>query len=313
MKRELLPVVQVAQVAASNRPRWLVEGLWLEEGVGILGGCPKSCKTFLALDIALSVASGTSTLGHYSVVEAGAVLVFAAEDSPEAVKERLSGLADVRGLDLEELPLHLILSASLRLDTREDQDRLNTTLAHYRPKLLVLDPFVRLHRIDENSAREVSSILAYLRGLQREHHTAVLVVHHARKSQSAERAGMSLRGSGDFYAWADVNLYLARRRTGLELVIEHRSAPSPEPVQLELLCEDAPPHLALSARAPPNATDEALNQRILSELQRSEQPLTQDRLRRQLRVRMQRLVGALRKLETHGAVARTAKGFRLAG
>ncbi|MEE9608195.1 MAG: AAA family ATPase, partial [Myxococcota bacterium] len=33
---------------------WLVEGLWAKSGVGIIGGVPKSCKTFLGLDIALS-------------------------------------------------------------------------------------------------------------------------------------------------------------------------------------------------------------------------------------------------------------------
>ena len=32
-----------------------------------------------------------------------------------------------------------------------------------RPRLVVIDPFVRLHRIDENTASEVAPLLAYLR------------------------------------------------------------------------------------------------------------------------------------------------------
>ena len=44
-------------------------------------------------------------------------------------------------------------------------------------RLLVLDPFVRLHRRDENVAGEVAPLLAYLRQLERERGVAVLLVH----------------------------------------------------------------------------------------------------------------------------------------
>ena len=37
--------------------RWLIEALWAEQAVGIVGGEPKCCKSFLALDIALAVAA----------------------------------------------------------------------------------------------------------------------------------------------------------------------------------------------------------------------------------------------------------------
>ena len=62
------------------------------------------------------------------------------------------------------------------------------------PRLLILDPFVRLHRIDENASGEVAPLLAYLRELQRRHGLAVLVVHHA-KGAGRARAGQALRGS----------------------------------------------------------------------------------------------------------------------
>ena len=82
VKDEPLPVVQVAAIEQRDGPAWLVEGLWAEEGVGIVGGAPKCCKSWLALDLALSVASGTPALGTYAVPRAGPVLVFAAEDPP---------------------------------------------------------------------------------------------------------------------------------------------------------------------------------------------------------------------------------------
>ncbi len=88
---ERLSVVQVAAVEAAGGDgiSWLVEGLWEEEGVGILGGAPKSCKSWLALDVAFSVATGTPALGKYEVKTPGPVLIFAAEDQPQRVRSRL--------------------------------------------------------------------------------------------------------------------------------------------------------------------------------------------------------------------------------
>jgi len=311
---ESLPVVQAAAIEAGEGPAWLVDSIWAEEGVGIVGGAPKCCKSWLALDLALSVASGTDALGTYAVPRAGPVLLFAAEDPPATVRSRLEGLALARSLALERLPLHVILASSLRLDTSRDQARLQETVARYRPRLLVLDPFVRLHRIDENSALEVSGVLAYLRDLQRTLHLAVLVVHHARKAgASGDQAGQTLRGSGDFHAWGDSNLYLRRRRGALEMAIEHRSAPSPEPITLALRADErSPPHLAIASAADVPEQRDDLGRRIVDALAKATGPVTQEAIRAQLQVRLQRVVAALRDLERERRIVRSAAGWAVA-
>ena len=48
------------------------------------------------------------------------------------------------------------------------------------PRLLVLDPLVRLHGVDENAVADIAPILGFLRYLQRRFGTAVLLVHHSR-------------------------------------------------------------------------------------------------------------------------------------
>ncbi len=314
---ELLPVKMVADVEEARGVRWLVEGLWMHEGVGLLGGCPKSCKTWLALDLALSVATGTPALGRYAACEPGSVLLFAAEDSPPMVRQRLSGMARQRGLELTGVPIHLVLASSLRLEAAADQRRLQATVARYRPKLMILDPFVRLSRADENSALEVSAVLAYLRELQRDHHVAILVVHHTRKSTGNNTpAGLALRGSGDFWAWADTTLYLRRNRDSLQLACEHRSAAQPEPVALEL-CDDstAGPYLrccekeTVACEPPPQTCP--LTDRILDALRSGDRPWRTDDLRATLRVRTQSVVDALRELENGQRIHRVAGGWDL--
>ena len=88
------PVQRASQLASSGpQTQWLVEDLWTEQAVGILGGEPKCCKSFLALDVAVSVASGTACLRQFPVRRSGPVLLFPAEDSLAMVRQRLEGIA----------------------------------------------------------------------------------------------------------------------------------------------------------------------------------------------------------------------------
>lgn len=314
MTADVLPVQRIAEVEEQRSVPWLVEGLWAQQGVGFLCGSPKSSKTWLALDLALSVASGTAALGRYAAAAPGAVLLFAAEDAPPMVRSRLAGMAWQRDLALDRLPIHLVLQRSLRLESARDQARLEATVAEHRPKLLVLDPLVRLTAIDENSSTEVSAVLAFLRALQTRLEVAILVVHHARKaSANGQASGLALRGSGDFWAWSDSNLFLSRRHDRLQLAVEHRSAAAPEPVTLELCCErPSGPYLRL-CDGPAQPDDERpLAERVLDALH-ADGPRRLEDLRGQLRVRMQSLVDALRQLEREQRVARIAGGWELAG
>ena len=62
----LLPVEPAWRLAErAEEHRWLVTGLWAEQAVGIVGGEPKCCKSFLALDLAVAVASGMPCLRRF--------------------------------------------------------------------------------------------------------------------------------------------------------------------------------------------------------------------------------------------------------
>ena len=132
-----------------------------------VGGEPKCCKSFLALDLAVSVASGAPCLRRFVEPRAGRVLLYAAEDALHIVRRRLDGIAVAAGAMLANLDIQVITPPALRLDLEVDRRNLAETVDRLRPRLLILDPFVRLHRIDENASGEVAPLLAYLRELQR--------------------------------------------------------------------------------------------------------------------------------------------------
>ena len=313
-----LPTIRVGDVeeTAEASSRWLVEGLWSERAVGVLGGPPKSAKTWLAVDLALSVASGTKALDRYEVRERGPVVYFGAEDSKPLLKERFEALASRRGQELKSLEVNLLDVQVLRLDLEKDQERLSRTVRALRPRMLVLDPLVRMHRLDENSASEISALLSYLRGLEREYAVGILLVHHTRKDVgSLIQPGQGLRGSSDIHAWGDSNLYLRRSRDGLLLSIEHRSAPSPDALVLQLIPEPKP-HLEVKTGVQatgeePRQSDgrDSFFEEVLGLLEVSSTPLRVEELRSRLRVRKQRVIEVLRELTRSEQIERSGDGF----
>ena|ERR1700733_485415 len=308
---QVLPVLRVAEIPSDEiAERWLVEGLWCTNSVGVIGGAPKCAKTWLSLDMALSVATGTPCLGKYAVPEPGTVLVYLAEDALVVVRERIEGIAWHRGLDLDRVEVHVITAPVLRLDQERDRMRLWETTRRLRPRLLVLDPLVRLHGIDENRAGDVAELLAYFRSLQRELGLSVVLVHHTRKNAAdGVAAGQGLRGSGDIHAFGDSNLYLQRTKDHLILSSEHRAARASAPVYLELVAADVrTAHLEVIAELP-NEMDRGLHERLLA-LLAGGQVLTRTSLRESLAVKNERLGEMLESLERAGQISHTPKGWQ---
>lgn len=311
------PVVRPSDLrtsAASTTP-WLIDQLWTAQAVGIIGGTPKSYKTWMALEMAVAVASGSACLATFAIPSPGPVLLYAAEDSESALRLRLESLAEHHRLQLAYLDIRVITADSLRLDRSSDQERLEATLMLHRPVLLILDPLVRLHAIDENAAGEIAALLGYLRLLQRKTGVAIALVHHARKNVSANGgAGYSLRGSSDLYAWVDSFLYLRRHHGQLMLSAEHRSASGAGPLPLELANVESKPYLKLASAS--NASElqprDPLPEKILALLGQSSEPRTTESLRSSLQVRNQRIVECLRQLVEQHRVVRLPQGYVLA-
>jgi len=300
--------------AREQHDRWLVCDLWSEQAVGIVGGEPKCCKSFLALDLAVAVASGAPALRRFAVQRSGTVLLYAAEDALHVVRARLCGICQIAGVRFDDLDVQVITAPSVRLDLEADRARLLDTVADVQPVLLVLDPFVRLHRIDENAAAEVAPLLAYLRELQRRFETSVLLVHHAKKGAANARAGQALRGSSELHAWGDSNLYLRRQRDQLLLSIEHRAAPSVPAVAIELAGNGHAVALALAEhRDHQPAISDALTpaERIEQALAAAARPLSRRALRAACRIRASSLSKALAVMIADGTAVETATGICL--
>lgn len=311
------PVFPTARIDTISPPepegRWLVQSLWAVNTVGILAGSPRAGKTWLSLDLAVSIASGTPCLDTFPVERAGPVLLFLAEDAPSSARQRVEGICRHRNLDISGLDLHLITAPALRLPLPADTQKLFATVAALKPVLLVLDPFVRIHAgIDENNAGEVSRLLADLRLLQRTHDVSILLVHHLRKNARGT-PGQALRGSGDLYAWTDSLATLTRPNGSLQLAIEHRFDRAIDPVPLKLVTppDGSSPHLEIDTHASSPSDSRDLATLVMEELRSAQAPIPRTELRRRLRINNNRLSSVLAELSDDGHIRRSKDGWML--
>jgi hypothetical protein len=314
-----LPVQRASELSvdSASLTQWLVQGLWSDQAVGILGGEPKCCKSFLALDLAVSVAAGTPCLRRFAVRRTGPVLLFPAEDSLAVVRRRLEGICSAAGVDFQSLPVEVITTPTLRLDAPTDRERLTNTVQARQPRLLILDPLIRLHRVDENDASQIAGLLSYLRLLQRTFQVAVLVVHHARKDANSTRPGQALRGSSELHGWGDSNLYIRRRGAQLTLSTEHRAAASQDhiPIQLTQVGSTLALSVAAEDSSIPEPSSESGGRQTLQRVQQIlaglDQPVTVQQLRKLCGLRTTTVCSCLAQLAQTGVVTHDIRGYQL--
>lgn len=280
----------------------------------MIGGTPKSWKTWFGLELVFSVVTGLPFLGKFVVEQPGPALVYLAEDSEARVRSRLECLCEHRKIDIRKLDLFVITAPVLRLDLPDQQEKLRQTVAELRPRLVLLDPLVRLHRLDENSSTEMSGLLGYLRALQRSLDVAIVLVHHVSK-RARPQPGQALRGSSDLHAWTDSAAYLAWRNNQLHLALEHRAAQAPPPMVLDLVAgpDGEAVHLELRDEVPVSEPPKELTLagHILKVLRTTAKPMKRTEIRDVLKVNNEKLGATLVVLQKQGRIRRTSQGWEL--
>lgn len=230
---------------------WLVGGLVTRGGLAILGAEPKSCKTWLATEIAVSVACGGRVCGEYPA-RRGRVAYFYAEDMDVQVRNRVRAI--LAGKDLPSNVVFGSLFVCPRgkfLDITRDED-LAWIIASCRMlgtiDLVVLDPLRDISSAAEDKSDEMAPVMKRLRLIGELLGCTVAIAHHAgkqTKDNEKRRPGQRLRGSGAIHGSTDSGIYFGLREGGdnvtrfeLEMNVEIKGARSAGNFGLVLELED---------------------------------------------------------------------------
>jgi hypothetical protein len=128
------------RVRAAGPPTWLVERLWPGDAYGVLGAEDKAGKTWAALDLAASVATGTPWLNHWPCPTPGAVLAFLGEGGERAMVRRLEAIAADRGADESDLAAVRLCFRVPILRAEEHVAEVEAELRAHPARLVILDP-----------------------------------------------------------------------------------------------------------------------------------------------------------------------------
>jgi hypothetical protein len=189
---------------------WLVRDLILEGGVAVIGAEPKSAKSWLALEVAIGVATASPVCGQFAARK-GRAMYFFAEDAGSSVQNRIRALGAGRG-DLANLAVQ---PRGKFVDLRSDDDLgwlIASVRHHGGADLLVLDPLRDLHSAEEDSSDEMSQVMRRLRLLGELLGCTVLVAHHTSKTSgdtAKRRPGQRMRGSSAIHGAIDSGIYLS--------------------------------------------------------------------------------------------------------
>ncbi|WP_431023310.1 AAA family ATPase [Halomonas sp. H5] len=200
-KRQAFGFTPAGELVADLRPvSWLVRGYVEADSLALVYGEPGHGKSFLAIDLAASIAAGTPW--HGAVTGRGAVFYIAGEGR-NGLARRLKAWEQARETSLAGLPLYVSHRAAPLDDAASAVEVLKAvdTLAKQAgqaPALIVVDTLARCFGGDENSATDMGAFIAHLDALRHRWRATVLVVHHSGKdSTKGARGSTALRGAVD--------------------------------------------------------------------------------------------------------------------
>ena len=192
--------------------RWIYGNQYIRGFVTVTASAGGVGKTSLAIVEALAIVTGRELLGE-PVRERTSVWIINLEDDGGEMRLRVAAAMKHYGIshaDISAGEYRLYMDAedtiqiTMAMETREGLVENTQLLAHMRRKiierkvgLVLMDPFVSTHAVNENSNPHIQAVVAMMRKLTRECGCGLDVVHHLRKGSPNEDATIdSVRGAG---------------------------------------------------------------------------------------------------------------------
>ena len=191
-----------------SAPDYLIDELIELDTIGAIIGASSVGKSFVAISMAASVATGTRFAEKD--VQQGAVLYLAGEGM-NGISRRFSGWEQHTGNQIPKGSIHVshrtisldASGAATLLAATEDMDQ--------DIKLVVVDTLARHMTGEENSNRDMSAFIAAVDTIREEHGCSVLIIHHT--GHSTEKSNRA-RGASAFYASLDFEFLLQGNKKG---------------------------------------------------------------------------------------------------
>lgn len=205
-EEEKYPVRTLKSILIEGIPeiKWRVKDLVPYRGITIIGGIAGCFKTWAAMDMAVCCTSGKPFLDEFETEKCN-VLYLDEENGDITLPYRFNKLINGHDLAKEEFDnLFVSMFNDIKIDTNDTISTLKLLVEKYKPKLVIIDSMVRCMVGEEDKSKDVRQVFDNLKDVFKEHQDLSFVILHHTTKQG--KGLVSLRGSGDFAAFADVIL-----------------------------------------------------------------------------------------------------------
>ena len=174
---------------------WLVDDWLPDKSITFLVSPPESYKTWLLLDLAVSVSSGTPFLGSYRVNNVGPTLIIQQEDSHTGLTDRLALIVEQKlgmtaNIDGDEwqvpsmpdLPIYVHPSRKLRFDNKKVVEELEKQIEVLRPKVIMIDPLYSTTASADNYMADLANQMMVLKTWRDKYGCSFVIAHHSKKN-----------------------------------------------------------------------------------------------------------------------------------
>ena len=227
-----------------NAVKWTVKGWLPESTIAFVVSPPGSYKTWLLMDLAVSVASGMPFLNQIPVEKKGPVIIVQQEDHHPQTVERLAVIASTR-LNLvqpscendmfklnmpPDLPIYVHIERQLRFDDPASTAGLAEACEEIKPALVLIDPLYSTVSTDDYMASAASQMM-FMKDIRDKYGTTFVLAHHRKKGGDLHREG--LWGSQFLNAFLETGWQITPiDNFNVKLKRHFKSAKNPEEIEL---------------------------------------------------------------------------------
>ena len=229
VKNNRLRLIPVAELLANRTsPSWLIKDWFPNVGLIMIHGDPGSGKSFIAIDIALHIATGMAWRG--CKVEQGGV-VYLAGEGHAGIKTRTAAWLQTNQINIEDSPLY-VSSTGGELSTKEGLNDVIKAIDEINPppKMIVVDTLHRWQVGDENSAEDAGNFIRSCDKLVVRYDCDVMLIHHQGHGDKTRS-----RGSSAWRGALDAEFRTIKSPSGISLTCtKMKESEEPKPLGWEL-------------------------------------------------------------------------------
>ena len=174
---------------------WLVDEWLPDKSITFLVSPPESYKTWILLDLAVSVATGSPFLGRYAVKTTGPTLIIQQEDSHAGLTDRLALIVEQKMGSLPsmtgdqwsipampDLPIYVHPDRQLRFDNKQVIEEMERQIATVRPKVVLIDPLYSTTNTTDNYMADLANRMMVLKTWRDKYGCSFVIAHHSKKN-----------------------------------------------------------------------------------------------------------------------------------